>query len=203
MINLIPPDEKRQISYARRNVKLIKWGIAALVGIFGVLIIVGFGILYINQNTNSIARQAKETEEQLKVQKLDETKQKVSEISSSLKLVISVLSKEVLFSRLMKQIGAATPSGAALTSLNISKIEGGIDLQFGATDYQTASQVQVNLQDPANGIFDKADILNINCSNTASAESSYPCTVTIRSLFTKNNPFLFINSKATTAVVKP
>ena len=73
---------------------------------------------------------------------------------------------------------------------------GGIDLNAVTKDYQTATQVQLNLQDPKNKIFDKADILNITCSSSNPADPSYPCTISLKALFAKNNPFLFINSGA-------
>ena len=90
-------------------------------------------------------------------------------------------------------MGAAIPAKASLTGISISKLSGGIDLTAAASDYNTATQVQVNLQDPANKIFDKADIINIVCSST-STDPQYPCTITIRAQFSKNNPFLFIAS---------
>ena len=84
------------------------------------------------------------------------------------------------------------PPGSSLTGLNIAQVTGGIDITAGASDYNTASQVQVNLADPNNKIFSKADIVGINCASGSSG--SYPCTVTIRALFAANNPYLFINS---------
>ncbi len=193
MINLLPPDVRQNFTYARRNTKLRRWAIAGVFGILGVAAVVFFGQIYMNQAIKSYAAQAEVTRSQLQAQKLDETQKRVSEISSSLQLVVQVLSKEVLFSKLIRQIGAVIPSGAAMTDLKISKLQGGIDLQFNAVDYQTASQVQVNLQDPSNKIFDKADILNINCASNPS-DPRYPCQVSIRAQFAKNNPFLFINN---------
>ncbi len=70
-------------------------------------------------------------------------------------------------------------------------------MQARATDYQTATQVQVNLQDPKSLLFDKVDIVNVQCQGSAAAPGSeaakYPCTVQMKALFTKTNPFLFIN----------
>jgi hypothetical protein len=55
--------------------------------------------------------------------------------------------------------------------------------------------VQVNLADPTNKIFSKADIVSITCSSSNALSPLYPCTVNVRALFVTNNPFLFINSK--------
>lgn len=197
MINLLPPDVKENYLYARRNTLLRKWAIVLIISIIALGGIIVAGNMYLNQSSRNLSKQISEGTEQLKIQKLEETQKQVEGISSSLKLVVQVLGREVLFSKLLQQIGAAMPPGAVLTNLSINKLQGGLDLQAAATSYQTATQVQVNLQDPANKIFEKADIVSIQCGNSGSALSkTYPCTVQVRALFAKNNPFLFINNSA-------
>lgn len=196
MINLLPDYVQKNIGFARHNAKLRNWIIVFLLSIAGVGVITLFGLFYINQNINNYQSQISRTQEELNSQHIDKVQKQVQSISDSLKLVVQVLSKEVLFSKLIKQIATAIPRNAILTNLDISKIQGGIDISAAATDYDTATQVQVNLEDPANKIFDKADIINISCGkgNGGTAISGrYPCTVTIRAQFAKTNPFLFIN----------
>lgn len=194
MINLLPPDVKQNISYARQNTKLAHWSLALLAGMAGTGIVVLFGLFYLNQSIRSYSSQIDKTNQGLGAQKLEETQKSVQEISSNLKLVVQVLSREILFSELIRQIGTAIPHNAILTDLKIAKTSGGIDLTAAATDYDTATQVQLNLQDPANKIFDKADLINVTCSGASAANPRYPCTVTIRAQFAKSNPFLFINT---------
>lgn len=198
MINLLPLDVKNSIDYGRRNTQLLRWCSALVIGIVGTALVVTFGLFYINESTQSYSKQVAKTTIELNDQKLPEVQKRVEGISSSLKLVVQVLSREILFSKLIKQVGAAIPANASLTGLSISKVSGGIDLSAAASDYNTASQVQVNLQDPTNKIFDKADIVNIACSATSAADPRYPCTVTIRAQFAKNNPFLFIPAAGST-----
>lgn len=202
MINLLPPDAKESILYARRNTMLARWLAAIIIGLIGVIIAVAAGQFYLNQSAKSYAAEVEKTEQLLQEQKLAETQQRVTEISASMKLMVQVLSRQVLFSDLIRQVGAAIPPGAALTNLTINKLEGGIDLQFKAANYQTATQIQVNLEDPDNRIFEKADILGINCSSPSESSSDneevdirYPCTANIRALFAKDNPFLFISKE--------
>ena len=192
MINLIPTGLKDSVGYARRNTRLFNW-VLALVGFMGgILIIVALGLFYMDRSINNLSTRLDRTKSELKAQNLEDTQTKVDEISGSLKLVVQVLSREVLFSELIKQIGSVIPTNAALTDLEISKVEGAIDLSAVAADYNTATQVQVNLADPGNKIFDQADIVNISCNETA-ADPRYPCTINIRARFAKKNPFLFIN----------
>lgn len=194
MINLLPPSIKQDIRYGRRNNKLIQ--LAATLGlvISGVIIIGISGVFYMNQSIHNYNDQIARAHESLKSQKIDDTQKSVEDISNNLKLTTQVLSREVLFSKLIQQIGAAMPSNTILTDLKIAKTDGGIDLTAIASDYNTATQVQVNLSDPSNKIFDKADILNTQCSNTPT-DSKYPCTVTLRARFGKDNTFTLIGGK--------
>jgi Tfp pilus assembly protein PilN len=195
VINLLPTDVKQDIRLARRNTKLRRWAGIFIASILGVIVITVLGLFYIHQNINSYSTQVSRTQKELTDQHLEDTQKKVQDISNNLKLVIQVLSREILFSKLIKQIAFAIPKNAVLTSLQISKVQGGIDISAAATDYATATQVQINLQDPANKIFDKADIINLACgkvSSGSSVGSKYPCNVTIRAQFAKTNPYQFI-----------
>ncbi len=193
MINLLPTQVKKDIGFGRRNTKLLSWATFLLLGIVGIVLILGSGLLYMNSSISSYNKQISQTKQELENQKLEETSKRVEEISNSVQLVTKVLSREVLFSKLFKQIGSVIPPNAVLTGIQLGKLEGAIDLSAAATDYKTATQVQVNLADPVNKIFDGADIINITCSGSQSTDPRYPCVVTIRAQFSKNNPFLFIN----------
>lgn len=204
MINLLPPDVKESMVYARRNTRLRHWIVAVMFGVLGILVIVGAGQLYLQQSINTYNEQVAAGEAELKAQKLDETQAKVQQLSGDLKLVVSVLQKEILFSKLLAQIGAALPTGSVLTNLSINKVQGGLDLQAATTNSQTATQLQLNLQDPKNKIFEKADLISIQCISNAKAASSdplksqYPCTAQVRALFAKNNSFTFISGSSAT-----
>lgn len=193
MINLLPPNVKQDVVYARRNAMLVKWISVIIACAFGALAIIGFGQLYLSQSVATYQKQIEEGQERLRIQKLEETQARVSEISGNLKLVVQVLSREILFSKVLRQVGAAIPSGAILTELTINKVEGGIDLTFEAKDYQTGTQILVNLQDKENKVFEKADIEEIRCAAEVATGNTYPCSVTMRALFGDNSPFLFIN----------
>ncbi len=196
MINLLPPDVKAGYSYARHNVALRHWVVALLVALVGVGALATYGLLNLHVSVINYDEQVATVQDNLQKEHLKQTEQQVQDISASLRLAVQVLSKEVLFSKLISQIGAAMPSGAILASLNINKTTGGLDLIAKATDYVTASQVQVNLANPANKIFAKADIGNITCTSPKgelAKPEPYPCVVTIRALFADKNPFLFIN----------
>jgi Tfp pilus assembly protein PilN len=193
MINLLPPETKEAYRYARRNRMLIHWITAAVLCLAGGLLLLGGGYLYLNQSIKTTNQQIADSNRQLQAQNLTAVQKQVTTISNNLKLVVNVLSKEVLFSKLLKQLASVTPGNAILTNLVITQAQGGIEITAQTTDYNAATQLQVNLADPKNQIFSKADIISINCGSTAGGK--YPCTVDIRALFATDNPFLFINDK--------
>lgn len=193
MINLLPPTYKENIIYARRNKRLLNW-VGALVGAsLLIATIIGGGYVFMEQSIKNQSSQATTTKEQLKKDKIDETKARLDEISANTKLILQVLSREILFSSLLRQLGASLPAGTTLQSIQIDKVEGGITLKALARDVESATQIQVNLADPKNKIFEKADIEIINCAPDAAA-GSYPCTVQLRALFTKDNPYVYISN---------
>jgi Tfp pilus assembly protein PilN len=196
MINLMPPELKTGYVYARRNVTLRKWVIAFLIALVGLGVFATYGLLTIKQSTNQYSKEIAATQESFKQQNSDAVQKRVQDISNNFKLVVKVLGQEVLFSQMIKQVAAIIPYNANLTGLDINQTSGGIDITADATDYKTATQIQVNLSDPGNKIFSKADIVSINCNNATNTLVAYPCTVNIRALFAADNPFLFINDRS-------
>lgn len=193
MINLLPPQLKEDYGYARRSTSLLHIVTSFGLGIVGVTLIVVAGFLYLQQSASSYNAQAAEIEHNLKQQNQEQVEKEVQEVSNRLKLAVQVLSKEVLFSQLLRQLAIVTPSNVNLSSVTINEYGGGLDILAEALDYNSATQLQVNLIDPENKIFAKADIVTITCE-TGSGKR-LPCNVTIRALFTTDNPFLFINGK--------
>ncbi len=195
MINLLPTEVKQNIIYARRNTSIRSWITAAFGALICFVLVIGAGQFYLKQSSDNYAKQLAIGQEQLKSQKLEETQKEIEEVSGNLKLVVQVLSRAILFSKLLNQVGSALPNGSVLTNLSISnKVQGGIDLSFSSTDYQTGTQVQLNLSDPNNKIFEKADLVNIQCQESPTTPTKYPCTLQIRALFAKNNSFSFISN---------
>lgn len=191
MINLLPPDIKEQYIYGRRNLTLRRWAIALGLGVGGVIVITFGGLFLMQKSILTYRKQVATSQQSLKDQQLDATRKHAAEISADIKLSVDVLSHEVLFSQLLSQIATVIPPNTSLTDLNISQTQGGIELKAVSADYTSATQLQVNLQDENNKIFSKADIQSITCGN--SNDPRYPCQVTIRALFSQNNPYLFIN----------
>ncbi len=191
MINLLPPEMKHSYKYARFNRHLLHWIAAFFVGIVGACALTAIGYIYLQRTADNYRSQIATSQQQLKDQKYTTVKTQVKDITNNLQLVVQVLSNQVVFSELIKQIGTLTPTDTNLTGLAISQTEGALDITAQAKDYSAATQLHINLSDKNNQLFSRADIVSISCQKKAA--SAYPCTVTIRALFAPNNPFLFIN----------
>lgn len=198
MINLLPPAIKQDYRYAHHNLRLLRWVVVFLFGLIGLAVISAAGIMYMQRTSETYSQQIASSNASLQKQNIVGVQKQVTDISNNLKLVVQVLSREVLFSQLLTRLGTVIPPNTILTNLSITQTTGGIDISAKTTDYQAATQLQVNLADPNNKIFSKADIQNITCRDVSATantqDSKYPCDVTIRALFATDNPFLFINS---------
>lgn len=198
MINLLPPELKQGYKYARFNRRLLHWITAFIFAIAGVAVITTAGLLLMQSSINTYKSRISNTQAQLASQNLTGVEAQVTTISNNLKLMVKVLSKEILFSKLLTQLGNITPSNVELTGLSISQAQTAIVVTAQASDYNAATQLEANLSSPSNQVFAKADLVSVTCANGTQAAQlpnpNYPCTVNIQAVFTNNNPFLFINA---------
>ena len=194
MINLLPPEVKETYRYGRRNRALTHWLVSIVLCLAGAVALTAGGYIYLQHAVADSKSQLAVSQKQLASQHQADVQKQVTAISNNLRLATQVLSKEVLFSKLLKQLAAVTPNDAVLTGLSITKVQGSVDITAQTTGYPAAAQLQTNLADPKNQIFSKADIESISCASTT-GNTAYPCSVTIRALFADNSPFLFVNDK--------
>lgn len=182
----------------------MRWIVAFVVALAGLAIITVGGMLLMQNSIDTYKTKIARTQSQLASQNLTGVEAQVTTISNNLKLMVQVLSKEILFSKLLTQLGTITPSNVELTSLSISQSESAIEITAQSTDYNAATQLQANLTAPANQIFSKADLVSVTCASGAQqvANAKYPCAIDIRAEFTNNNPFLFINANGQKASTK-
>ncbi|HYH36469.1 MAG TPA: hypothetical protein VD706_03150 [Candidatus Saccharimonadales bacterium] len=114
MINLMPPELRTGYVYARRNVVLRRWVVMFLVALAGLGALATYGLLSIRQSAVHNNKQIASTEAVFEKERAGDTKKHVQDISNNFKLAVKVLSQEVLFSQLIKQIAATIPDDANL-----------------------------------------------------------------------------------------
>jgi|GEM_PF-262052 len=222
MINLLPPDLKAEYRYARLNLRLRNWAFGGLAGLVGLAALAAFGLLFLSHSADVYRDINANKATVLKSQHADTVAQQVNTLSGNLSLMVKVLSKQVLFADLLKQLGTVTPPDVVLTGLSISQGENALNITAQSKTYEAGTQLFTNLNTPDNRIFSKADLQGVSCNpvtdsgsgalgsglaggaynsgsgNTSSGSpTTYPCSVSIRALFVRDSPFLFINSQGT------
>lgn len=180
MINLLPPDYIAQIHSGRFNATLRRWFLAIIFATIGLVFMLASGWFYIDRQTKNLDQKIDITEQQLEQQDLVQVQKDAAKITSDVKLINQVLSREIRFSSLIQDMGKIMPQGTILDGLSLSKVSGAVDLSTSATDYNTAAQIAVNLSDKKNGLFSKVDIVNISCGSTT---AEYKCSGTFKALF--------------------
>lgn len=199
MINLMPPDAKQSIRYSRLNTHLLHWTFGSLAIIIAMVATVILGGFFIDNAKSHLNHSIEGSKKTIADQKLEQYQKQAENISDGLKLIVQVLSKEVLFSKLLQQIGSVMPEGAILGDIQLSNsVNGAIDLTANALDYKAATQVQVNLQDQKNNLFEKVDTQSINCNDggqqngSTTVNSKYKCQIIVRALFKPNATVTFL-----------
>lgn len=198
VINLLPIGYKQEIIFARRNRIILRWIFGSLIGLLGVIFFAVAGQFFLRQSINSYNDLIHTQSEELKKNNQKETLDQVKSIQNNFMLVVDVLSKEVLFSKLIPRVGQVMPQGTLLESMNINAQDDTLsfDISARATDFTPGSQIQVNLTDPANKLFVKADLVNIDCTDDNEKYPNHPCKVKMRVLPAESNEFLFLEKKA-------
>lgn len=194
MINLLAPASNSELRYRHYNSLLKRWLIMSTIATGGLILIVVMGWLYITSQNQTLSSSITVTKQQLQAQDLNGVQKQAKALTGNIKIINQVLSREIRFSDLIQEIGAVMPSGAILSGLTLSKVDGAIDLSTNSKDYTSAAQIAINLGDVNNNIFQKVDIVNINCSSAST--SAYPCNATFKALFgpAAKNRFLNVPS---------
>lgn len=179
MINLLPPEAKSQIHFARRNSILIRW----LFAIFLVMLLITamnvFGQFYINQTTNRLKQNAMVTDQRIANDNLEQYKDSLTSLSGDMKTVVQILKKQLLFSKVFPKLGTTLPNGAVLSNITMNSTDTSLDLTILAKDQYTANQAFTNIKDSNNQLFSKTDLISIVCGDS---NPSYPCTAQVKAL---------------------
>lgn len=191
MINLMSPTHSANLRYRHTNTILRRWLITSTLAIGGLILIVVVGWLYIANQNRDLTNSINLTKTQLQAQNLSEVQKQATTLTGNIKTINQVMSREIHFSDLIQQIGTVMPSGTVLSSLSLGSVNGAIDLSVNSKDYTSAAQLAINLGDPKNNIFQKVDIVNINCSSTS--VNVYPCSGTYKALFGSSAKNRFLN----------
>ncbi len=195
MINLLPPDVKNEMHFARINTVLISWIILCVIGIAGIGLVAVGGFFYMSRVESGTRQQKTTIEKEISDDKLDSYIKDYTSFTNDVKTVSTVLQKQVLFSSLITRLAAVLPSGVVVKQMNLGEKDNALTLDFVLPNRSSATVLQANLQDPANKLFSSADILNATCATTE--DGTETCSAQIRVLFDPSSRLLLYQPTAT------
>jgi Tfp pilus assembly protein PilN len=174
MINLLPPEEKRQLHAARSNTLLIRYNILLL----GVVAFMGVAIAvtYVYLNTTQQAAKQTITENDAKVTQYAPVQAQAEQFRQHLTTAKQILDNEITYSKAVTAIAKLIPSGVILENLSLDAQTFGTEtaLVAQAKDYDSA----LALKDS----FQKSSLLSdvhFNSITSGGTDTSYPVTVNL------------------------
>ncbi len=206
MINLLPPEAKQEAHYGRRNRKLvfIAGGICTMIVALGAITL--FGQFYLSRSETQTKKSSRIVEQRIKDQNLEASQKSLETLDANFKTASQLLAKQILFSKIFPKLAEIIPKDASVRQLSISDSSTYLQFEIVAPTRAIANQGYINVSDPKNGLFEKADLLDISCTDatekTTTDSASALCKVTVKALFRSDSPFLLLNYLKTQAGVK-
>ena len=187
MINLMPPEERRQLAAARTNTILLRYTI--IMGVLICVIILELLAMYfvINlgkaQNESTISSNTTKTQQYLPVQQQADT------FNTNLKTAKYILSKQTPYTDLITSIANCLPKGAVINTLELDPATFGTPttLTVMTTSYQKAIDIKTSLQNAKmlgkTPLFTSVSFQSI--SQQQGGSSSYPFTAIYNITYSK------------------
>jgi Tfp pilus assembly protein PilN len=194
MINLLPPETKRQVRAARMNITLCRYTalIVMTALLLGFVFAVGF---WATMDEKQLADSAKQETEKVG-QEYASTRTAATDFAKNLASAKTILGSDISFSDLVLDIAAVIPSGVVLNNLTLGTAIGTtatanapVDLSGRATSYDRAVALKNSLE--ASPVFENVNITNVSQADTSSTGTAsplaqkYPFSITLKAQFTK------------------
>jgi Tfp pilus assembly protein PilN len=175
MINLLPPEDKRQLRAARTNSLLVRYNIL-LLGV-AVFLAVAIGLTYILLSNSKSTAEQQMIENQAKAAQYAEVERKAQLFRSNLTTAKQILDAEVNYSSVLLKIAAVMPSGTILDRLNLDASTFGTPTTFVAQvrDYDTALRLKAAFEN--SDLFTDVNFQSITA--TTGGQTAYPLNVTL------------------------
>lgn len=117
MINLLPPEEKRQLHAARSNTLLVRYNILLLGVVIFMLLAIGFVYIYLSNAKNN--SQVVIDENTTKVSSFAPIAEQASTFRSNLATAKQILDREVVYSKVIVEVARLMPRGTVLDNLSL------------------------------------------------------------------------------------
>lgn len=176
MINLLPPEKKRQIRAGQTNVLLFRYVLATVVLAVPLFMMVG-GVYLLLENSKKIANETIQNSEVKSAQYRD-VKTKAQEFNNNLQVAKTILDKEVRYSKIAPVIAQSLPPGIYLESLSLDAKTFGqpVTLNALAKTYNDAVRLKNTFEESSH--FSDVHLLSVS-HGSGDNSSTYPVSITI------------------------
>lgn len=172
MINLLPPDEKRQIQAGRSNVLLLRYNILLVAAVGFLMAAIGIVYVYLG-NTKAGAEQTIK-ENQAKVVGFAATEKEANDFKNNLTIAKQILGKEVTYTKVILDISALLPKGVVLDSLNLDSKTFGTPITLNAHAKSIDDAIALKTAFQNSPLFS-----NVNFQSISNGEGVYPVQVNL------------------------
>ena len=185
MINLLGPEDKKQLRAARSNVVLLRYYFLAFLLIAGSGAILGFGFYIAEMQKNSAQASLVQAEDD--TQDYEKVKRQSEEFSKNLSVAKQILAAEVVYSKMITDIASTIPPGTILTSLSLTPetINKKMELSFKTKNYNEGIQLKTTLEN--SDLFSDVSITSITSKDESTGDSTYPTNVNISAMLHPRN----------------
>lgn len=178
MINLISPEQKREIRAARINVTLVEYAVALIS--LGLLIglIYGLGFWLVGQEKKAVDEKLLSQSEQSRAYAAVE--KEADTFRKNLETAKAILGKEISYSDFLITLAGDLPSGAVITNLSlggtITATKDGLSIDARTSSYAKVLELKTKLEESS--LFENVSITSAtrpdNITSLAGLEGRYP-----------------------------
>lgn len=174
MINLLPPDSKRELRAARSNTLLLRYNVL-LLGALAFLFL-ATGIVYVYLNDAKAKAERTVAENQVRTASYSAVERQAQAFRSNLTTGKQILASEVNYSKVILQIAALMPSGTILETLQLDVATFGTQttLSARARSYDAALSLKNSFQ--GSPLFSNVHFQSISGGGD---DASYPISVNL------------------------
>lgn len=177
MINLMSPQDRKELAAARTNTLLLRY--VTLLGAFIGLLVLEIGIVYVVIGTDKARNETTIAENTAKTVEYGPTRQQAENFRANLATAKYILDKQVPYTTLILTLANNLPDGAVLESLTVDPASFGTPttLNIRTTSYQRSIDVKTALQNIK--LNDKplfSSVAFASVTESSEAGGSYPYT---------------------------
>lgn len=193
MINLLPPEMKRQMRAARMNVVLVNYCllVVATAVLLGMVFVVGF---WADMNDRNLAESAR-IENDATAKTYGDTRAQADAFAKDLSVAKTILANNVSFSQLILDIAHVVPKGVILNTLSLggttATSNSPIDISGRAANTDAAKRLKNSLEESP--IFENVSIFNMiradfdTITDPTPTIVKYPWVISLKAQFSKKS----------------